>query len=260
MTLRDGFASTRHGRIHYLEAGTGSPLLLLHSNGCSAHEYIASMPGLAAEHRCIAWDMPGHGDSERSPRHLRVIDYADAVIALMDALGIARAHVCGASIGGMVCIALGARAPERLLSTIIVEAPLRSTADWAAQWARIEAQFSIPSQTLDALKGRFRAVTPALLGRWNIDREKAGAWRMVDVMWAIRDYDAIADLPRITAPAAVIVGDTGPVFGHRERYAELLPAAPLTVMQDAGHFPMLDDPGAFSAAVLAAIHSVAARD
>jgi 3-oxoadipate enol-lactonase len=260
MTPRDGFASTRHGRIHYVEAGTGSPLLLLHSNGCSAHEYLDAMRTLAVHHRCIAWDMPGHGDSDRPSHHLRVIDYADAVLALMDALGIARAHVCGASIGGMVCIALGARAAERLMSTIIVEAPLRSADDWAAQWARIEAQFAIPSQSPDALKGRFRTVSPELLARWNIDREKAGSWRMVDVMWAIRDYDAIADLKRITAPAAVIVGNTGPVFGHRQRYAEYLPDAPLTVMQDAGHFPMLDDPGVFADAVVAAIRSVGAQD
>ncbi len=255
MNPRDGFANTRHGRIHFTEAGSGEPLLLLHSNGCSAHEYAATMPLLAARFRCIAWDMPGHGDSDRPAQHLGVEDYADAVLALMDTLGVERAHVCGASIGGMVCIALGARAPQRLLSTIIVEAPLRSAGDWAAQWPRIEAQFSIPQQTAEALNGRFRAVTPELLARWNIDREKAGAWRMVDVMWAIRDYDALADLQRIGCPAAVIIGDKGPVFGHRARYAELLPHAPLAVMADAGHFPMLDDPRAFAEAVAEGIRT-----
>lgn len=249
MPARDGFVQTRFGRLHYVESGQGDALILMHSNGCSAHEYAATLPLLADRWRCIAWDMPGHGDSDRPSMHLSVDDYADAVIALMDALSIERAHVCGASIGGMVAIALGARYPQRLHTTLVCEAPLRSADDWAAQWPRIEAQFAIPLQTLDELRPRLREATPALLARWNIDREKAGSWRMVDVMWAIRDYDAIGALARIGCPAAVLVGDRGPVFGHRARYAELLPRAPLVVLPEAGHFPMLDDPAAFAQSV-----------
>ena len=253
MTVTESFVPTRRGRIHVARHGRGEPLLLLHSNGCSLHEYADTMRPLGARFDCIAWDMPGHGDSDPAPGHLSVEDYADAAIGLLDALGIARAHACGASIGGLVCIALGARHPRRLSSTVIVEAPLRTEAQWAAQWPRVEAMFAIAQQSEAEVAPRVRALAPETLVRWNIDRLKAGSWRMVDVMWACRQYDALGDLPRVGCPAAVLIGERGPVAGQADAYRRLLPHAPVRMLHDAGHFPMLDDPDAFAAAVVESI-------
>ena len=44
-------------------------------------------------------------------------------------------------------------------------------------------------QSEDAVRPRLRKLTPAMLERWNIDRAKAGAWHMMSVMWALREYD-----------------------------------------------------------------------
>lgn len=253
MANTEDFCSTRFGRVRYVDQGEGEPLVLLHSNGCSHHEFDPALPLLARHFRCIAWDMPGHGDSDRPTGHLSVMDYADAVLALMDGLGIDDAHVCGASIGGMVCVALGARAPQRMRSVVIAEAPLRTRDEWAAQWARIEAMFGTPRQDAAEIAPRLRQVTPALVQRWNLDREKAGAWRMIDVMWALRDFDAAGHLARIGCPAAVLIGDRGPVIGSRAAYAAALPAAPMRILADAGHFPMIDDPVGFADGVRSAI-------
>jgi pimeloyl-ACP methyl ester carboxylesterase len=254
MQQQEGFTSTRYGRIHYVEQGAGEPLILMHSNGCSHHEFDTALPLLAAKYRCIAWDMPGHGDSEPGPnRHLSVVDYVDAVIAFMDALGIDKAHISGASIGGMIALAMGALAPERALSVVIVEAPLRSEREWAAQWTRTERMFAIVQQGEAEVAPRLRKLTPDLLERWNIDRLKAGSWRMMDVMWALRQFDSRAHLKRMHAPACVIMGDKGPVYASKGAYEDLLPRAPLTVLKDAGHFPMLDDPTAFCNSVVEGI-------
>jgi 3-oxoadipate enol-lactonase len=248
----ESFCATRLGRIHYVEQGEGPPLLLLHSNGCSLHEFLPVMDGLAARHRCIAWDMPGHGDSDATVGHLAMSDYAGALVELMDGLGLDKALVCGASIGGFIAIEMAAAVPARVDGVLIAEAALRSASDWAAQWPRIEGMFALPTQTHEAVAPRFRSMTAGLLARWNIDRNKAGSWRMVDVMWAIREYDAIGQLGAVRAsgrPAAVLLGDRGPVIGNRARYEELLPDASVHVLADAGHFPMLDDPEAFVAAL-----------
>ncbi|MEJ7929372.1 alpha/beta hydrolase [Ramlibacter sp. AN1015] len=251
---QEGFTSTRYGRIHYVEQGAGEPLILMHSNGCSHHEFDAALPLLAQKYRCIAWDMPGHGDSEPGPnRHLSVLDYVDAVVAFMDSLGIQKAHIGGASIGGMIALAAGAITPDRALSVAIIEAPLRSEREWAAQWARTERMFAFLQQGEAEVAPRLRKLTPELLERWNIDRLKAGSWRMMDVMWALRQFDARAHLQRMHAPACVVIGDKGPVFGSKSAYAELLPRAPLKVLTDCGHFPMIDDPQAFCAALHEAI-------
>lgn len=211
------------------------------------------MPLLAARFRCIAWDLPGHGDSDPATGHQSIEDYARGTLAVMDALGIQQAHVCGASVGGFICMALGLMAPERMATLSIVEAALRTGEEWAAQWTRIEGQFAIAQQSQAEVAPRLHALTPDLLARWNIDRAKAGGWRMVDVMWAIRDYDALGALAGLRVPTAVVVGDKGPAIGGRSRYEQVLRAARVRVIADAGHFPMIDQPQAFADALCAAI-------
>lgn len=256
--VREYFVPTPQGRLHCIEQGEGPPLLLLHSNGCSAHEYDAALPLLARHYRCIAWDLPGHGDSEAPRGHQSISDYAASTLALMDALELPHAHVCGASVGGFIAMTLGRMAPERMSSLTIAEAALRTPQEWASQWPRIEAMFAIAQQTHEEVAPRMRALTPALLARWNIDRAKAGGWRMVDVMWAIRDYDALGELRRLHAPAAVLIGDSGPVIAGRSRFEEALPTAPIRVIAQAGHFPMIDAPEAFAQAVHEGILQVTA--
>lgn len=248
----ESFCDTSAGRIHYVEQGDGPPLLLLHSNGCSLYEFAAVMEGLAQHHRCIAWDMPGHGDSDAPRGHQSIADYARAAFAFMDALGLQQARVCGVSVGGFIAIEMAVAAPARVAGVVIAEAALRTTAEWAGQWLRIETSFALPTQTHDVVAPRFRALDAGLLTRWNIDRNKAGGWRMVDVMWAIRQYPAFEQIRRLGAsgvPATVLVGARGPVIEGRARYEEMLPGAPIRVVDHAGHFPMVDDPAAFVRAV-----------
>ena len=98
---RDGFVKTKsHGRIHYREAGKGPALMLMHTNGASAHQFEAVAPLLAKHFRVISWDMPGHGDSDPLSRHYSVEDQAKALAALMTALKVKAAHISGASVGG----------------------------------------------------------------------------------------------------------------------------------------------------------------
>ena len=256
MTFEDRVIVTPIARIRYWEQGSGEPLLLLHSNGMSRHQFRETMTHLSQHYRCIAWDYPGHGDSEPLQRHLSVADYAQITIAVLDALKIEQAHVCGASIGGLACIALAAAAPERVLALTIVESVLRTPKEWEAEWPRIESSFAITHQIEASVAPRFRQLTPALLERWNIDRSKAGGWRMVDVMWAIRDYDALADLHNVKNPCVVVFGDKGPAVVGMDRYTRAQPDAAIKVMRDAGHFPMVDDPAAFADAVHAGIVKV----
>jgi pimeloyl-ACP methyl ester carboxylesterase len=240
--MKDGFVATTHGRIHYLEAGSGAPIILLQSNGNSAYEYEEMTPLLAGKYRVLAWDSPGHGDSDRITRHYSVEDYSDAVIAFMDALGLQKASVLGASIGGMICTDLGARYASRLDRNFIVEAPARTQEEWAQEWPRTERSWCHPVQTMDQLTPRFQKVTPQFFERWNIDRSKAGPWTMLDVMWALRLYDARASIPKITAKSMAIFGDDNRIKAYAPLYKEGVPGIRVEIMKNCGHFPMVDDP------------------
>jgi 3-oxoadipate enol-lactonase len=247
--MQDGFASTAYGRVHYLHEGSGAPLILLHSNGCSAYEYEHVIAPLARGRRVIAWDMPGHGDSDPITRHHPVTEYARAVIDLMDTLHIGKASVLGASIGGSICVALGARHAARMDRLILVETPARSAEEAQKNWPRTEKSFGFATQTLEDITPRFRKPTSEFLTRWNIDRNKAGAKAMIDVMWALREYDVVYDMPKVTPKSLLVFGDRGPTIAKLDTFREQMPHARVEVMKDCGHFPMVDAPDEFAAIV-----------
>lgn len=253
------FVKTSHGRIHYLRAGAGAPLILLHSNGCSGYEYEHAIPLLAEKYDVIAWDMPGHGDSEPICRHYTIADYGEALVEFMDGLGIDKAHIAGSSVGGSICAYIGEHHPARAASLLFVETPTRSSADWAQDWNLVNKVFGIPTQTAEELSTRVRGVTPELLQRWNIDRNKAGTRNMFDVMWAIKEYDIVAALPAVTAPSYVLFGDAGPVIKGLHNFEDHLKGAQIEIMAGCGHFPMLDDARDFSDRVLAFLSRLGAK-
>ncbi len=244
--MKQGFEYTRHGCIHYYEEGAGKPLILLHSNGASAHQYDDCMQLFAKNWRVIAWDMPGHGDSDPITKHYSIEAYADAVIALMDALKIDRAAVAGDSVGGSICIALSRDHAHRMDGVVISECPLRTTEDWLNTWGKIEATYSQPTQDMNELLPRFRKATHELLQRWNTDRNKAGAWAMVDVMRAMREFDTVGALNILKAPSAAILGAKGNSLNKKDLYGQCVGANNVAVLADCGHFPMIDDPKLFS--------------
>jgi pimeloyl-ACP methyl ester carboxylesterase len=248
MNVMRRYVSTRHGEIHLKEAGEGEAVLLLHSVGCSSYEWEYVIDGLAAAgRRVIAWDMPGHGDSDPLTRHHSIDDFADAAIALLDALVIEHAHVVGESIGGHICASLGARYGWRTRSLVFCETGLMPAEEWDRNWERVDQGFGAVNQTFDEIRPRFRDLTEDFHRRWNIDRNKAGAKAMVSAMRAIRDFDLAAALPKIEAPSLLLWGGKN-VFvsnGSSKAFAALLPEAREVILPDSGHFPMIDEPEAF---------------
>jgi 3-oxoadipate enol-lactonase len=250
---RDGVAKTKaYGRIHYREAGGHNrpALMLMHTNGASAHQFEAVAPLLAKHFRVISWDMPGHGDSDRIQRHFSIEDHAKALAALMTALKIKAAHISGASVGGSVTLAFASLFPARTLSAVPVETPCRNADEWAANWHHTEGNFGLPMQTAAQIRERVAVVDAALEQRWNIDRCKAGAWAMVDVMWGIREFNAVAAAKKIKKPMMIVYGKRGPTIALKDRLTGAAPKAKLVVLENSGHFPMLDEPSAFSSLLI----------
>lgn len=247
--IEDGFISTEVGRIHYLHAGTGRALVLLHSNGGSAYEFGHVISALAQNFHVFAWDMPGHGDSDPLTHHGSVEFYANSLISFLDALGLDKAVCLGSSIGGAIVAETTARYESRIERAVIVETLIRSAVDWRKGWNRIEGMFAVTVQSFDEVAPRFRALTPDTLARWNIDRSKAGSKTMIDVMWALRDHDIEKPLSRISVPTQIIFGDKGPAHAYRDVYSLVIPSARQVILKDCGHFPMVDNPQAFVEAV-----------
>lgn len=238
----DGFVAGPFGRIHYLEMGAGAPLVLLHSAGSSAYEFAHIIGRLAEYFHVVAWDMPGHGDSDPLPHHLTIADYSTALLSLIEHLGLKQPHLLGTSIGAQIA-ACAAKQPAEVASVSLVELPLRSPGEWTKIWPLVETMFSCPTQSFEQVAPRFRDLQQSDLVRWNIDRNKAGAKAMISAMWALRDH--CLDLSAITAPTLLLYGEMGAVAESIPLATATLPSATVVKVPECGHFPMIDDPLAF---------------
>ena len=98
-----------------------TPVILSSGLGGSAAYWDPNLEALARHHRVILYDHRGTGRSDRAlPPHLTVGDMAADVVALMDGLGIERAHLVGHAAGGLIGLSLALSAPERLSSLVVV--------------------------------------------------------------------------------------------------------------------------------------------
>jgi 3-oxoadipate enol-lactonase len=204
--------------LHYLRAGAGQPMLLI--QGMSATHMAWGRPFLAPlEQRfeCIVFDNRGMGLSGRAQLPFEIVDLAADVLALLDALGIERAHVVGISMGGMIAQELALTHPERIRtlslgasycggpqSKLMADEDLRMLGAAMASGDReqvLRAMWEIN------LSPDFRTDE----GRYAVFREMAVALQapkdvIFQQMQAIAVHDTSARLGQLSVPAQVIHG------------------------------------------------------
>jgi pimeloyl-ACP methyl ester carboxylesterase len=107
--------ATRRGRLSTMESGTGSPLVAIHGLGATKGSFLPTVAALSDRYRVIAVDLPGFGDSDKpigASYDARFL--ARAVVDLLDALDLGRAHLIGNSLGGRVALEVGLLHPDRV--------------------------------------------------------------------------------------------------------------------------------------------------
>ncbi len=109
-------------RCHVLEAGSGTPLVLLHGTAIDSARlsYAPSLPHLATRHRVLALDWPGYGKSEVPRVHLTMVDYVRLLEAFLDAGSLTRVHLAGFSMGGAVALGYALQDPRRVASLTMI--------------------------------------------------------------------------------------------------------------------------------------------
>jgi len=117
--IRSTDAKTPAGTAYRI-AGDGSPLVLIHGVGLSKEMWGGQLAGLAPRYQVIAYDMLGHGESQRPAAQATLDDYAAQLTELLDHLGLATAVVVGFSMGGLVARAFALGHPQRLDALVIL--------------------------------------------------------------------------------------------------------------------------------------------
>jgi pimeloyl-ACP methyl ester carboxylesterase len=259
--------------IHYLETGTGPPLVLLHGAGDNALDWRWVMPALAATHRVYAPDLPGSPDSARPADYYSPSFFERLVAAFVDALNIGPATFVGNSFGGLIALRLALSEPARVTALVLVDSaglgreinpaftsvnvpglseaaiPFWRTPVGAYQraWGRTALLFAHPPRSVprEWLAEQCRqALIPGYL--------EAHLAVLRALVSPLGQREVLVDrLPSLKIPTLVIWGARDRVFPEsqaREAVAHLSEGS-LTVIQDCGHMPHVECPDRFLAAL-----------
>src|SRR5208283_2140325 len=113
------FVENQGTKIYWDEQGQGAPLLLIMGLGYTSAMWYRTRPALAQQFRTIAFDNRGVGLSDVPPGPYSIATMASDAAAVLDAAGVARAHVFGVSMGGMIAQEFALQYPARTRSLIL---------------------------------------------------------------------------------------------------------------------------------------------
>ncbi|MDA2893216.1 3-oxoadipate enol-lactonase [Mycolicibacterium sp. BiH015] len=245
--------------VHAVVTGAAdAPAVVLSNSLGSTHRmWDAQVPMLEQHFRVIRYDTRGHGHSPVPAGPYSIDDLADDLVALLDRLDVARAHLVGLSLGGMTVMRVARRTPERVarLAVLCTGAQLPPASAWTERAATVRA-------------GGSAAVASAVVARWftpdflTAHPEAREAYeRMVSstpaegyagCCEAIAALDLRDDLPGITAPTLAVAGAEDPATppAKLDQIATTIPGARMLVVDRAAHLANAEQPEAVTAALI----------
>ena len=253
-------------RTSYLEAGRGTPVVLLHGLGATNASFLPTLWDLARDHRVIAPDLPGFGESAKPIRSYHAGFFARWVAEFLKQLGVERAHFVGNSMGGRVALEAGMEYPDlvdrmvlltpspafirnrefvRVVRILRPELALIPVPVTHRQVVRgIKSMFARPSRLQDAW---YEAAADEFLRVFKTARGRIAffsAARQIYLEEPHGDNGFWDRLPSMTRPALFVWGERDRLVpaGFAKHVVKALPKARSEVFDDCGHVPQYEMP------------------
>ena len=249
-------------KIAWERRGSGPPLLLIHGLGYARWGWEPVLPGLCERFDVVLFDNRGIGGSDVPPGPYTAAELAADAVQVLDEAGIARAHVVGTSLGGMVAQELALSHPgrvDRLVLACTTPGGARAhqmpqvTVSLMAEAVTLEPAVALRRFVENALAPSTVAARPELVDRIMTHRlataQEPAAWAAQAAAGAT--FDAFDRIGGLDAPTLVQHGTEDVVVDPRngELLVELLPDARLELYAGAGHLFFWEQPGRFVASV-----------
>jgi pimeloyl-ACP methyl ester carboxylesterase len=267
--LRFQHVGTASGALSILSAGAGEPIILIHGLGATKGSFLPTVAALADSFRMIALDLPGFGDSVKplgAAYHPPF--FARAVVDLMNALELPRAHVIGNSMGGRAALELGLRHPERVGRLVLLSPSLawRRERPWAPLLRLLRPELGLlqitPRWMVEAIVHRtipvagsnwVQAGVDEFLRSYLTPRGRAAFYAAARQIYLEEPHGAKGFWTRLAklVPASLFIWgkrDSLVPIGFAKHVRDTLPSARHLEL-DCGHVPQLERPAQTHAAI-----------
>lgn len=249
--------------IHHVNRGAGTPpLVFIHGFGCDHTDWDNQVAHLSAHHQTIAVDLRGHGASPATAADCSIERYGADIATLMHALALPKAILVGHSLGCRVAVEAALQAPSHTAGVVLVDG-----SQFAATMEPVlRATFARPDGFATLTEGMFQDMFAAKADPSTASRVIARAKAMPrdvgeKMLLDLQRYD----VTRWTASLGCLAGLTVPVLAIQTTYANerrermslrrgqaspyldmlrrAIPDVSVTIIEDTGHFPQLEEPG-----------------
>ncbi|HEY6066296.1 MAG TPA: alpha/beta hydrolase [Thermoanaerobaculia bacterium] len=246
--------------IHYTADGKGEPaLVFVHCWTCDRRFWDAQMAFFSRDHRVVAMDLAGHGESGGNREDWTIEAFGDDVRAVVDALGLRRVVLVGSSMGGLVSL----EAARRLGSRVVGIVPVDSLLDFEYRMKPGEVKSAIVRMQGHYRREASRFITqylfspstpPAVRRRVLEKATSAPPGPAVAMLHASWVYDPLPALAEIRAPIRAINSDKYPTnLAVNRRHS---PGFKARIMKGAGHYLMIEDPDRFNQLLAAVLRDL----
>ena len=256
-------------RTHYVAAGKGEPLLLLHGLGASLMAWGLNIEPLSQEFSVYAIDIPGHGDSEKPDIDYLLPTAVNFIRGFMEALGIERASIAGSSMGGMIALSTAVEYPELVNRLVLVDAAgLGREVAWFLRAMSLPLVGELienpsPRNTRVLLKRIF--YNPSLVQE-SLIREiyrtrfmpgsKRAVLRIIRGAIGLRGLHSkwimTNELEQLNSPVLIVWGAQDRILpvSHATNAARIAPQVSLSIFDECGHWPQMERGNEFNRVAL----------
>ena len=241
-----------------------SPVLLHHSAGGNLHRWRPWVPSLARHRRVVRYDMRGHAGTPPPPgMQFSLPDLAADIAGVMDALGIDKTHLVGASAGGIVSLRFAHDFPDRLHSlTLVASTPrlaqMGASMD-AGSWRRILEQEGTRAWLMADTDKRFGPGAEKGVIEWYADEgAKTSPEAVMGLQGCLLAADLAPLLPDIAVPTLLLAASRDDItpMEMQQLMADKMPRATLEVYEGVGHNMKVEIPDTLAARTLDLINEV----
>lgn len=223
--------------VHFEVMGRSRPVIFIHGWVGSWRYWVPSMQAASTGYRAYAMDLWGFGHTTWNPQMYSLDQQAELLVSFLDELGIGRIALVGHGLGAVVALKYAARFPESVDRLMLTSLPLGGNSP------PMRLRTAPVADLVDWLLEKLPALEPA-----RMDALRADPSAIRTSLENLASLDTLGLIQKLTTPCLLVHGQVDPVaqIPTAEVLAALPEQAHAIILEQSGHFPMLDETNKFN--------------